>query len=159
MLYFARDYDSAIKQYRSALEMDHSFGTAHFWLGQVYEQKCMFDVAISEFQTGVQLTGGSTYSLARLAHGFAIAGSSDRCESLLRQLFEITSQKYVSPYDIATIYVGLGNYDNAFNWLNRAFEERSLWMGYLKVEPQMDPLRADSRFQDLLGRVGLITQS
>ena len=158
MLYFARNYDQAIAQYHSAIEMDSNFSTAHFWLGQVYEQKKMFDLAIAEFQTGVQLTGASAFSLAKLAHGFSMAGSADRSESLLHQLLEFPSEKYVSPYDIATVYVGLGQYDDAFTWLNRALEERSLWLGYLDVEPQMDPLRADPRFQELLRRVGLIAQ-
>lgn len=159
MLYFSRDYDQAIAQYRSAIEMDPSFSTAHLWLGQAYEQKSMFDIGIAEFQTGVQLTGGSAFSLAKLAHGFALAGSPDRCESLLRQLLELPKQKYVSPYDIAMIHVGLRNHDEAFSWLNRAFEERSLWLGYLNVEPQLDPLRADLRFRDLQQRVGLISQT
>ena len=159
MLYFARDYDQSIAHYRSAIEMDPTFSTAHLWLGQVFEQKGMFDAAIAEFQTGVQLTGGSSFSLAKLAHGFAIAGSPDRCDSLLRQLLEFPSEKYLSPYDIATICVGLSEYERAFSWLDRAFEERSLWMGYLNVEPQLDPVRSDPRFQHLLQRVGLIPQT
>src|SRR5215472_1537029 len=159
MLYFARDYDRAIEQYRSALEMDTNFSTAHFWLGQAYEQTKMFDLAIAEFQTGVQLTGASAFSLAKLAHGFSRAGWADRSESLLHQLLELPGEKYVSPYDIATVYVGLGQYDDAFTWLNRALEERSLWLGYLDVEPQMDPIRTAPRFQELLRCVGLIAQT
>src|SRR5215472_4580276 len=157
MLYFARDYEQAIAQYGSAIEMEPNFSTAHLWLGQVYEQKKMFDLAIAEFQTGIQLTRASAFSLAKLAHGFALGGSPDRSRSLLQQLLEFPREKYVSPYDIATVYVGLGKHDDAFASLNRAFEERSLWMGYLNVEPQMDPLRADPRFQDLLRRVGLVS--
>jgi hypothetical protein len=72
-------------------------------------------------------------------------------------LLEFSREKYVSPFDIATIHTGLGEHDEAFSFLERAFEERSLWMGYLNVEPQLDPLRADLRFQDLLRRVGLIS--
>jgi TolB-like protein/Flp pilus assembly protein TadD len=155
MLYFGRDYERSIAQYRSALEMDATFSSTHLWLGQAYAQKNMFDLAIAEFQTGVQLTGGSAFSLARLAHGFAVAGSPDRSESLLRQLLEFPTQKYVSPYDIATIHVGLGNHEEAFYWLGRAFQERSLWLGYLNVEPQLDPLRSDPRFHDLRHRIGL----
>jgi hypothetical protein len=117
----------------------------------------MFDLAIAEFQTGVQLTAGSAFSLAKLAHGFAVAGSPDRCESLLRQLLEFPSEKYVSPYDVAMIHVGLGDHDEAFSSLNRAFEERSLWLGYMNVEPQLDPVRSDPRFQHLLRRVGLVS--
>jgi hypothetical protein len=117
----------------------------------------MFDAALAEFQTGVQLTGGSAFSLSKLGHGFALAGSPDRSRSLLSQLLEFSREKYVSPFDIATIHTGLGEHDEAFSFLERAFEERSLWMGYLNVEPQLDPLRADLRFQDLLRRVGLIS--
>jgi TolB-like protein/Tfp pilus assembly protein PilF len=157
MLYFARDYDQSIAQYRSAIEMDPTFSTAHLWLGQAYEQRRMFDAALAEFQTGVQLTGGSAFSLSKLGHGFALAGSPDRSRSLLSQLLEFSREKYVSPFDIATIHTGLGEHDEAFSFLERAFEERSLWMGYLNVEPQLDPLRADLRFQDLLRRVGLIS--
>jgi TolB-like protein/Flp pilus assembly protein TadD len=155
MLYFVRDYEQSIAQYRSAIDMDPTFSTAHIWLGQVYEQKRMFDLALAEFQTGVQLTGGSAFSLSRLAHGFALAGSPDRSRSLLSQLSEFPNQKYVSPYDIAMVHIGLGEHDEAFPWLDRAFEERSLWMGYLNVEPHLDPLRADPRFHDLQRRTGL----
>jgi len=116
----------------------------------------MFDAAIAEFQTGVQLTGGSAFSLAKLAHGFALAGTPDRSRNLLRQLLDLSKQKYVSPYDIAMVHVGLGENDEALFCLNRAFAERSLWLGYLNAEPQLDPVRSDPRFQDLLRRVGLI---
>src|SRR5262249_7539066 len=79
MLYFARAYDPAVEPFRWALEMDTNFSTAHFWLGQAYEQTKMFDLAIAEFQTGVQLTGASAFSLAKLAHGFSRAdGPTDR---------------------------------------------------------------------------------
>jgi len=83
-------------------------------------------------------------------------GGIDRSRSLLHQLLESPSQKYVSPCDLAMIYVGLGEHDQAFSALDRTFEERSLWLGYLNVEPQLDPLRRDPRFQDLLRRGGLI---
>jgi len=101
ILYCARDYDRSIAQYRATLEMDPNFGSAHLWFGQVYEQKRMFDLAIAEFQTGVQLTGGSAFSLAKLAHGFALVGSPDRSRSLLSELLDLRNQKYVSPFDVA----------------------------------------------------------
>jgi hypothetical protein len=69
----------------------------------------------------------------------------------------LSSKKYVSPYDLAMIHVGLKETDEAFEWLRRALEERSVWLGYLSVEPQLDPLRSDPRFQELLGATGLPT--
>ena len=67
----------------------------------------------------------------------------------------MSAQKYCSPYDMAMVYVGLGENDEAFAWMQRAFEQRSLWLGYLNVEPQLDSLRGDARFRELVGRVGL----
>jgi TolB-like protein/Tfp pilus assembly protein PilF len=158
MFYFARDYDQSLDQYRSVLEMDPNFGSAHLWLAQVYEQKGMFDEAISELKTGVRHSGDSTFALARLGHGYAMAGQRDEAHAVLKQLNALSSQRYVSPYDIAMVHVGLQETDEAFAWLQRAFEQRSLWLGYLNVEPQFDRLRSDQHFQALLGHVGLLNQ-
>ena len=64
-------------------------------------------------------------------------------------------RRFISPYSIAILYTGLGDTDQAFAWLNRAYEERDNWLNYLKVEPRLDPLRSDARFADLLRRAGL----
>jgi len=155
MLYFARDYDQSVDHYLAALELDPNFGSAHLWLAHAYEQKGRFAEAIAELETGVRLSGESAFSLARLAHGYAVTGRSDDAKEILRKLECFPKERYVSPYDIAVIHVGLGDHDQAFAWLGRAFEERSLWLGYLSVEPQLDPLRPDRRFQDLLRGMGL----
>jgi tetratricopeptide (TPR) repeat protein len=153
MFYFARDYDQAFEQYRAAVEMEPAFVSAHLWLAQVYEQKGLFAQAISELKTGMLLSNDSTFALARLGHGYAMAGRRDEAHAVLSQLNALSSQKYVSPYDLAMLHVGLKEDDAAFAWLQKAFEQRSLWMGYLNVEPQLDPLRSDPRFQDLLRRM------
>jgi TolB-like protein len=158
MFYFARDYDQSLDQYRSVLEMDPNFGPAHLWMAHVYEQKGLFEEAIAELKTGVQLSGDSTFALARLGHGYAIARQRDEAHAVLKQLNALSSQRYVSPYDIAMVQVGLQETDEAFVWLQRAFEQRSLWLGYLNVEPQFDRLRSEQRFQALLRRVGLLNQ-
>ena len=156
MFYFSRDYDRSLEQYRAALDMDPNFSSAHLWLANVYEQKGQFEDAISELQTGMRLSSDSSYALAKLGHGYAVAGKADEAHAVLHQLNTLSKQKYVSPYDIAVVHVGLEEDDEAFAWLDRAFEQRSLWLGYLKVEPQLDRLRADRRLQDLLRRVGLL---
>jgi hypothetical protein len=74
---------------------------------------------------------------------------------VLNRLNALSSQRYISPYDIAMVHVGLQENDEAFAWLQRALEQRSLWLGYLNIEPQLDQLRSDQRFQELLRRVGL----
>jgi TolB-like protein/tetratricopeptide (TPR) repeat protein len=155
MFYFSRDYDQAFEQYRAAIDMDPNFASAHLWLAHVYEQKGLFEQVISELKIGMRLTRESTYALAKLGHFYAIAGKRDEARDVLRQLNGLSKQQYVSPYDIAVIYVGLQETDEAFAWLQKAFEQRSLWLGYLDVEPQLDSLRSDHRFEDLLSRVGL----
>lgn len=155
MLYFFRDYDRSLQEFRAALEMDPNFGSAHLWMAHVYQQKDLVDEALSELKEGLRLSGDSAYALAKLGHGYALAGLRDDAQVILKQLLTASPQKYVSPYDIAMIYVGLREVDRAFTCLEAAYEQRSLWLGYLKVEPQLDALRSDSRFQNLLHRLGL----
>jgi adenylate cyclase len=83
-----------------------------------------------------------------------MAGKHEKARQILEQLTDPSKQKYVSPYDIATIYTCLGDSDEAFDWLSRACEERSGLLVYLKVEPMFDRLRSDPRFTELLRRVG-----
>jgi TolB-like protein/Tfp pilus assembly protein PilF len=156
MFYFSRDYDQALDQYRAALDLDESFIFAHLWLAQVYQQKGIFEDAISELRTGLDLSDDGTYGLARLGHGYALLGQVDEARSVLQRLNAASKQKYVSPYDVALVHVGLQQKDEAFDWLQKAFQQRSLWLGYLNVEPQLDSLRSDPRFQKLLGSVGLL---
>lgn len=155
MFYFHREYDRAIAQYRAALELDPSFSVAHVWLAQAFQQKGQFDEAIAELQTGVRLSGESGYSLSRLAYGHAVAGNRDEARAVLTQVTTLATRKYVSAYDIAMVYAGLQDVDEAFARFEEALEQRSVWLGYLRVEPQLDPLRNDARFHDLLRRVGL----
>jgi TolB-like protein/Tfp pilus assembly protein PilF len=153
--YFARDYDQSLKQLRKTIEMDPNFGIAHVFLGQVYVQKQMFEEAISEFQLGITLSSGSTYARARSGHTYAVAGQRGEAQRELNRLKDLSEQEYVSPHDIAVIHVGLGEKEQAFAWLERAYENRSSWLVYLKVEPALDPLRSDPRFADLLRRMNL----
>ena len=157
MLYFSRDYDQSLAQYQAALEIDPNFGSAHLWLGQVYEQKGLYEEAISSLKSGMRLSNDSTYALAKVGHGYAMAGRCDEAHAALNQLNALSMQKYVSPYDIALVHVALQENDEAFTWLQRAFEQRSLWLGYLNVEPQLDLLRSDQRFQGMLRRVDLLS--
>ncbi|MBZ5615751.1 MAG: winged helix-turn-helix domain-containing protein [Acidobacteriia bacterium] len=157
--YFARQYDRAVEQFQKTMEFDPNFGITYLWLGEVFEQQGLLDKAISHLEKGVGIAGGSPYALAKLGHGFAMVGSCDEARAVLNQLRELSSQRYVSPYDIAMIHVGLQENDEAFSWLQKAFEQRSLWLGYLNVEPQLDPLRSDRRFHELLRRIGLLNRA
>jgi serine/threonine protein kinase/Flp pilus assembly protein TadD len=158
--YWARQYDQSLEQFRKTLDLDPNFALAHLWLGQVYEQRRMYETAISEFQKGISLSGGgSTYALARLGHAYAVAGRRVEAQMVLNQLNDLSKQKYVSPYDIAVIYAGMGEKNQAFAWLERAYDERSVWMTHLKVDPSLDPLRSDLRFTELLKKIRLQPRS
>jgi tetratricopeptide (TPR) repeat protein len=157
MYYFSRDYDQSLEQYRAALDMDSNFGSAHLWLAQVYEQKGLYEEAISSLKTGMRLLSDSMYALAKLGQGYAIAGRCHEARTVLNQLNTLSSTRFVSPYDVALVHLGLQENDEAFMWLQRALEQRSLWLGYIGVEPQLDPLRSDQRFHRLRRGVGLLT--
>ena len=156
MFYFHREYERSIEQYRAALDMDPNFSSAHLWLAQAYERTGRFEEAIAALQTGCLLSGDSAYAMARLGQGYALAGNGGQARAILNRLDESSSQKYVSPHDIAIIHAGLDEKDDAIAWLQKALEERSVGLGYLNVEPHWDALRSDQRFQELLRRVGLL---
>jgi len=155
ILYFDRQNDQAIERFRKTLELDPNFWVAHWTLGRAYEQKMMFAEAIAELRRAIALSAGSPLSLAALGHAYAVSGQTIEAQNVLAQLKESSEKRYVSPYSIATIYAGLGEKDQAFRWLERAYEERSGWLIWLRAEPVSDPLRPDPRFQDLLRRIGL----
>lgn len=93
---------------------------------------------------------------ALLGHAYAAANRRSEAQAILRQLSLLSKQRYVPPYPIATIYAALGNKDDAFAWLERAFDERDSWMNYLGLDPRLDGLRSDARFADLLRRMNLV---
>jgi adenylate cyclase len=155
VLYLAREFDAAINQYRKALEIDPAFGPAHLWFGRPYLQKGMYKEAIAEIQKAVDSSGGSTISLAVLAHAYASAGNKSEARKILQDLLERSRTRYIPSYWVALIFVGLGDIDQSIAWLERAYEERSSWLVWIGVEPRFDPLRTDPRFVSLLRRMRL----
>jgi TolB-like protein/Flp pilus assembly protein TadD len=153
--YLMRQYDRAIEEYRKALELDQSFVYTHWKLGLAYEQKAMYDEAIAEFQKAIALSGGSAQALVLLGHAYAVSGRRTEALKVLDELNELSKRRYVSSYRVAAIHLGLGETERAFEWLERAVEERDAWLVWLKVDPVLDALRADPRFADLVRRVGL----
>jgi tetratricopeptide (TPR) repeat protein len=153
--YFGRQYDQAIEQYRKAIEMDRKWYWSHLLLGWAYEQQGKFPEAVAEL-TQARRFNDSPQVLASLGHVYAVSGRRGEAQALIEELTEISKRHYVSPYDVATIYAGLGDNDQAFAWLEKADEDRSGWLGlWLKVDPKFDNLRPDPRFRDLLRRIGL----
>ena len=152
--YFAREYDRAIEQYQRTLELDSNFDRAHFWLAAAYEQKQMYEEAIGEYIISIDLSGGSLEARASLAHAYGRAGRKAEALRILEELKSESSSRYVSPYDVAIINLGLGESETAIKWLVCACDEHAGWMIYLTVDPRLDALRSDGRFKELLRRVG-----
>jgi len=154
---YARQYDLAAEQLLKTIELDQNYVTAHLYLGFVYERKGMNEAAIAELGKAVELSGAGRRPVmeAALGHTYAVAGRKVEAQRAIDGLKVAAERRYISPYSIAVIYLGLGDKEQAFAWLNRAYDERDNWLIYLKVEPRLDPLRSDARFSDLLRRVGL----
>ena len=151
--YLARRYDQAIKQYQESIELDSTDAVAHWNLGEVYELKGMPEAAIKELQKAIAIAGRTSGLLALLGHAYAASGKQGEAQKILGQLNKMSEQAYVSPYDLAILYIGLGDKDRAFEQLTKAYEDRTGWIIYLNVEPIFDPLRSDPRFVELVSRM------
>jgi TolB-like protein/Tfp pilus assembly protein PilF len=154
-LYYAGRYDEAIDQCRRTIQMDPNFAVAHWHLGLVYEQKQLLDAAIEEFRKAISLSGGSPLMKAALGRAYAESQKAQEANEMLNELIELSKQQYVSAYELATIYVALGNNEEAFRLLAKAYAEHSFHLVNLNVSPQFKLVRSDPRFQDLVQRIGL----
>lgn len=152
ILYFTHQPDRLLEQANKMLEMDPNSNVAHAWLGRAYMQKRLYDQAIPELQQFVDPQSGD--GLTQLGYSYAMAGRKSEALKTLAELEAVAQRRYSSPVRIACIYVGLGDKERAFEWLEKGFTGRSDHLTQLKMDPMFDSLRADPRFADLLRRVG-----
>jgi TolB-like protein/DNA-binding winged helix-turn-helix (wHTH) protein/Tfp pilus assembly protein PilF len=151
----ARRYDEAIEQLRGVIAMDPNHYQAHWFLGHTYAANKQFEQAIATSQKAVELSERSPGALGMLGLVYGLAGKKEEANKVLNELLELNQRRYVTPAALVNVYIGLGNNDQAFAWLEKALVERSNFVAYLKVFPLLDPLRSDPRFADLVQRVGL----
>jgi TolB-like protein/Tfp pilus assembly protein PilF/tRNA A-37 threonylcarbamoyl transferase component Bud32 len=151
--YGARQYDRAIEQERKTLRLEPEFATSYWIMGMAYEQKGSLPDATAAYQHALELRPGNPNYLASLARSHALAGNASEARRVLNGM--LNSQEPVSPFFIALVYTALGDKGAAFKWLGKAIDERSGSVRYLRIEPRLDPLRPDPRFDLLLRRVGL----
>jgi DNA-binding winged helix-turn-helix (wHTH) protein/TolB-like protein/cytochrome c-type biogenesis protein CcmH/NrfG len=155
-LYRARQYDAAIERFRETLHLDRDFADAHVMLGVTLVQKGMYGEAIAAFQRAGGLTGNSPEILGLLGYGYGMAGMKREAQDVLKELDDLSAQnRYVSSFAQTTIYIGLGETDLAFKWLEQAYQERLWYLALLAVDPLFDRLRGDARFTDLVRRMNL----
>jgi len=150
----ARRYGEAINHLNRVLEMNPNLDHARSFLGFAYAQKGMYEQAISEFQKR-----NAPASIVAGEPGATYALSGRRREALkeIDKLLELSKQHYVAPINLALIYAALGDKDSALEWLEKAYQDRSTGMVWIKVNPQLDNLRSEPRFAELLRRMNLST--
>ena len=153
--YELRDYPDLIEASRRALLLDSKDWFQHYTLGVGYEGTGKVQGAISEYEKAIQMSGGPQ-SVVALAHAYSAVGEKAKAEKILRDLERKSKQTSASPYTMATIYAGLGENDKAFEFLEKAYSEKSFEIpSLLKSDLVLDSLHRDPRFQNLLGRIGL----
>ena len=148
----ARDYDHAIEFFRKAVEIEPGFGFAHEGMAIAYVQKRMCSEAIAVADKGTK-ADDSPFVLATSGGVYAACGKSDGAREVLEKLAGPYRNRYVCPYEIAIIHIGLGEKDDAFRSLEKALQDRSICVPYLNVDPRLDPIRSDPRYIDLVRRL------
>lgn len=155
VFYWARRYDRAIEMYLKALEIDPSLWVTHWMIGLAFKQVGRLQEAVAELIKAAKFSEGNPLPTAALGHAYAVAGMKDKARKVLKDLQSFARQRYVPSYAIGKIYAGLGDEDLAFEHFQSASDERDIWLSFIKIDPEVDHLRSDPRFVDLVRRVGL----
>ncbi len=153
MYYFAREWEEMITQMQKTLDQDPDFAYAYDWIGMAYVQVRDFERAFTAYHKAVSLSGHSAEVLAGLGHAYGVAGEKDKARKILRELTQLSEQRYVPSVQVAFVYTSLGEKERALARLEQAYQERAWELVFVKVEPWLDPLRSEPRFQELLRRL------
>ena len=156
IFYFARRFDDAAAQFNKTIELAPSFYPARLILGYVYVCRGQYTEAIGELQRAQSLSETPAV-LSGIGHAYAASGEARKALDMIDRLTELSQSRYISAESQAIIYIGMGDCERAFEWLKQAVEQRSSYVVFLKVDPRLDPIRSDSRFSELLLRIGLQT--
>lgn len=153
--YYTGKYDQAVEQLQKTLAADPGFIPAHLYLARTYEQQQSLPEALREFQKALEVSGEGTEELASLGQYYAVAHRAADARKIVDDLKQRSQQTYVQPMWIAAIFAGLGDKNQAFDWLQKAFDDRSVALVYLKINPLFNNLHSDSRYGELVRRIGL----
>ncbi len=152
-LYYARNYDQAIEQGQKAIQLDPNYVRTHFWLGRVYSQKGMHTEAIAASEKILESMPDSTLGLTEMAYSLAVAGRRNEARQILRRLEGRATSAFVPAYNFAVIHIALNEEEVAMRYMQQAYENRDWALVVLAVEPRLDPLRRDPRFQEILAKL------
>jgi len=153
--YYARENDLAIREYQKVLELDPNFYPAHLWLGLALLEKLDFDLAIESLQTALVLSGNFAAVTAVLGYAFGISGKRTEAGKIVKELKNRARKEYISPMYLGWVHVSLNELDVAFQYFDKAFDERSWWIVYLKIWPAPEQMTKDERYTKLLKKLGL----
>jgi len=155
ILYFAGQYEASMEQCRKTIDMDPGFGGAYIFLGRIYTQKGLYREALAELDRARVLLRNSAEVLSLIGYTYAVSGRAAEARQVLEDLQRLSRERYVSPYHFAMIHAGLGERDEAFRWLEKAYDVREGRLTILRFAPEFSALRSDPRFTKLLQRMKL----
>jgi serine/threonine-protein kinase len=155
ILYFARRDDEADARLQKALELNADFWIAHLFRGKIYLQKGEYREAIAEFSKAKEVSRGNSEAISMLGYVWAVAGDAAKAHSTLDELKSPATPRYIPPFNIAVVYLGLGERDECFASLEKAYQDHDVRLSLLKVDPKWDAVRSDPRFISILKRIGL----
>ena len=153
--YYRQDFEAALEQCDHAIELNPHFTPAYWVLGMVQEQRGDFDESAAAFQRALQLSPQSPLMQAALGRTFALSGKRSEAMRILGELRELAGKRYVSPFEIASLHFALGEMDQGFDWLAKAFQDRCFELICIRVDPRMASLWGNPRFQNLYKQLGL----
>lgn len=153
--YFGREYDKAIRQLLTTIDLDPDFAVAHFYLGAALDAKQMYEEAIAEYEKAMSLIGRTAEVLGYLGHAYAMSGRIGEAQAILGEMERLSLESFVSYYFFALIHTAMGEKDEALRYLGLGYEQRSEDLALIKMDPRMDSLRDDARFTSLVKEIGL----
>jgi DNA-binding winged helix-turn-helix (wHTH) protein/TolB-like protein/Flp pilus assembly protein TadD len=156
VLYFAGRYEESLEECRKTLDMDPNFAGAYMFLGRIHAQKGLYREALSELERARVLQHDSAEVRGLIGYTYAVSGRAGEAERVLKELRGLSKERYVSPYHVAMIYAGLGKRDDAFQWLEKAYDAREGRLTIVRFAPEFSSLRSDPRFTRLLQRMKLM---
>jgi serine/threonine protein kinase len=150
-----RDYSAALRTYTQVLDTETAFAPAHYYIGLTYEQLGEYERATTNLRRASEIAGRAWLFLGALGHCYGVSGQSELARELLAEVEQLSRDRYISPYNVMLIHLGLGEVDAALRSLEEALEDRASWLWHSPLEPRFDGIRNDARFRELLARYGL----
>jgi tetratricopeptide (TPR) repeat protein len=154
-LYYSGNYEQAVEKLQATLNVNPQFGPAHLWLGRSYQQQKKYTQAIQEYKSTLDASPNWSVALAAIGNVYGVSGEKERAQNVVDALQTLSTKKFVTSYGMALVYMGLEEKEQVYAWLNKAYEERSNWLVWLKTDPRFNSIRSEKQFEELVNKVGL----